>query len=247
MVTSRDRLQLPTVEELPFLDDIPVDNELQNYIPNLLLDTLLRIWANRQDWFFGVDMAVFYDPDQPAIVPDGFLALGVPQRPSDTGRLSYAVWNEHNILPILALEVVSHKYNGEYEQKLQNYQDLGILYYVIYNSIRKGRQRARRLIEVYKLIDGKYQIQNHQTNSSIWMPEVGLGIGCETQNYANWERSWLFWYNQNSNRYLTADEIIDQERLEKEQERSQKLQERLEKEKLIAYLKSIGIDPTQIT
>lgn len=29
------------------------------------------------DWFFGVDMGIYYDPDQPAIIPNGFLSLGV--------------------------------------------------------------------------------------------------------------------------------------------------------------------------
>lgn len=31
------------------------------------------------DWFFGVDMGIYYDPNQPAIVPDGFLSVGVPR------------------------------------------------------------------------------------------------------------------------------------------------------------------------
>ncbi|MFN5204657.1 MAG: Uma2 family endonuclease, partial [Pseudanabaena sp.] len=51
--------RLPTAEELPHSDDTPVDNELQNHIPNLLLNILLSIWGDRQDWFFGVDMAVY--------------------------------------------------------------------------------------------------------------------------------------------------------------------------------------------
>ena len=41
---------LPTAEELPCLDDKPVDNQLQNDIPNLLLGLLGFIWANRISW-----------------------------------------------------------------------------------------------------------------------------------------------------------------------------------------------------
>ena len=37
MVQSDPKLRLPTSEELPCSDDTPVDNENQNFIPNLLL------------------------------------------------------------------------------------------------------------------------------------------------------------------------------------------------------------------
>jgi Uma2 family endonuclease len=68
---------LPTAADLPHSDDTPVDHELQDDIPHILKDTLKRIWVDRQDWFFGIDMGIYYNPDEPAIVPDGFLALGV--------------------------------------------------------------------------------------------------------------------------------------------------------------------------
>jgi hypothetical protein len=29
------------------------------------------------DWFFGIDMGIYYHPGKPAIVPDGFLSVGV--------------------------------------------------------------------------------------------------------------------------------------------------------------------------
>lgn len=51
-----DLKRLPTSDELPDSDDTPVDNEEQNFLPNLLLLLLKYIWKTRQDWFFGVDM-----------------------------------------------------------------------------------------------------------------------------------------------------------------------------------------------
>ena len=63
---------LPTAEELPDSDDTPVDNELQNLIPNLLLASLALIWPERMDWFFGVDMGIYYIPQRypEPLVPD---------------------------------------------------------------------------------------------------------------------------------------------------------------------------------
>ena len=53
---------LPSSEELPDSDDTPVDNELQNLIPNLLETILALIWSERTDWFFGVDMGIYHTP-----------------------------------------------------------------------------------------------------------------------------------------------------------------------------------------
>jgi Uma2 family endonuclease len=51
---------LPCAEELPDSDDTPVDNELQDLIPSLLKAVLALLWEKRWDWFFGVDMAIYY-------------------------------------------------------------------------------------------------------------------------------------------------------------------------------------------
>ncbi len=243
--------QLPTAEDLPDSDETPVDNELQNDIPNMLLNLLRSIWGDRQDWFWGVDMGIYYEPniEEPekskAIVPDGFLALGVPRRINGNGRLSYVLWQE-KVLPILVLEVVSKKYNGEYDRKLQQYQDLGMLYYVIYNtsSGRRGLYKKHESLEVYKLIKGKYQLMPsvsllQEGGKVVWMPEIGLGIGSERNISADWDREWLYWYDRDNVRYLTAEERADQEC-------QQKLQERQQKEKLANYLRSMGINPDQI-
>nr|WP_283765635.1 Uma2 family endonuclease [Roseofilum capinflatum] len=69
----------PSAQDLPDSDETPVDNELQDLIPTLLKAMLASIWAERMDWFFGVDMGIYTDPNQPAIVPDGFLSIGVPR------------------------------------------------------------------------------------------------------------------------------------------------------------------------
>jgi Uma2 family endonuclease len=236
---------LPTAEELPDSDETPVDNELQNDIPNILLNLLRDIWSERFDWFWGVDMAVYYEPDfespedSKSVVPDGFLALGVPRHRGEGGRLSYAIWEE-KVLPILFFEVISKKYNSEYKQKLELYEKLGIRYYVIYNPLsgRRGKYKNRSSLEVYQLIDGKYELMPAipgdavpaallpEGGKMIWLEGVGLGIGCFRNELNDWEREWLYWYDRSGVRYLTAQEraakaeaIAQQERLISQQER----------------------------
>lgn len=237
-LSSDPLLKLPTAEELPHSDDTPVDNELQNEIPNFILNLLRLIWAERQDWFFGVDMAVHYSFGTPAIVPDGFLAVGVPRHRNKGGRLSYVLWQEENVMPLLALEVVSEAYNGEYEKKLEVYQDIGILYYVIYNPLieKKKRYKNHLPLEIFKLVDGNYQMISANEQGITWLPEISLGIGCEVMPFATWEREWVFLYDERGNRYLTADEIADRERIAK-QKAEQKAQ------RLAEMLRAMGVDP----
>jgi Uma2 family endonuclease len=276
-VTSEYR-RLPTAEELPDSDETPVDNELQNDIPNILLNLLRDIWGDRFDWFWGVDMAVYYEAniekpeESKSVVPDGFLALGVPRHIGESGRLSYSIWGE-KVLPILFFEVISKEYNSEYENKLELYQDLGIRYYVIYNPL-SGKRRAykeRSSLEVYELVDGKYELMQPVAllpeGQMVWLEGVGLGIGCERNFLDGWEREWLYWYDRDGVRYPTAKErtamaetlaeqasfaqrraeaITEQARKIADQERLAKEQAEQKAQRLAERLRALGLDPDEI-
>ena len=225
---------LPSSAELPDSDDKPVDSELQILIPNLLLAILSVIWQSREDWYFGINMGVYYEPSQDAIVPDGFLSLGVERFVGENGRSSYVFWEEENVAPIFALEVVSQTYNGEYEQKKTDYAELGILYYVIYAPTRLRRKRQR--LEIYRLVDGQYILQ---PGDRVWMPEIGLAIGRERGTYQGRTREWLFWFDRDGNRYKTPEEIDAEQR-----QRLAQAQQQLEE--LLTKLRQQGIDPNTL-
>ncbi|KOP22685.1 hypothetical protein AMR41_29900 [Hapalosiphon sp. MRB220] len=223
---------LPSSEELPDSDDTPVDNELQDLIPSLLKAILALLWSDRWDWFFGVDMGIYFDPNEPAIVPDGFLSVGVERFIDEDLRLSYVLWEEKKV-PILVLEVVSQKYRGEYTTKKQFYAELEILYYVVYNP----RRRKKPPLEVYRLVNGEYILQ---PGNPVWLSEIGLGIGRERGTYQGITREWLYWYNEQGQRLLTPEERIqeaEQRRLEAEQR----------VQMLVEHLRALGIDPESIT
>jgi Uma2 family endonuclease len=203
MLLQYDRNRnLPTAQDLPDSDDTPVDNELQDLIPTLLKAMLALIWSERMDWFFGVDMGIYYDPDKPAIVPDGFLSVGVPRIIDSNLRLSYVLWAEQKV-PILVLEVVSQTRRGEYTKKKDFYAEMGVLYYVIYNPLRKRNPR----LEAYQLNNGQYELLEGEP---VWLAELGLGIGREQGIYQGINREWLYWYDNQGRRYLTPEERIKQ-------------------------------------
>lgn len=212
---------LPSAEELPDSDDTPVDNELQNLIPNLLDGVLALIWKERNDWFFGVDMGIYYDPDQPPLVPDGFLSLGVERIFDEDLRLSYVLWEENGIIPILMLEVVSKTRSREYSEKKKQYAQLGVLYYVIYAPRRRRKER----LEVYRLENGEYVLHH---GNPVWLPEIGLGIGRERGTYTARTREWLYWYDNAGKRIPTAEERAERA------------------ERLAAKLRELGVNPDEI-
>jgi Uma2 family endonuclease len=257
----------PSSEELPDSDDTPVDNELQDLIPGLLKAMLALLWSERWDWFFGIDMGIYYDPDEPAIVPDGFLSIGVPRLIDEELRLSYVLWEE-NVVPIFVLEVVSKKYRGEYSKKKQKYAQLGVLFYAVYSSRRRRKPR----LEVYRLVNGSYELLQ---GNPVWLPEMGLGIGRHRGAYQGITREWLYWYDELGQRLLTPEERIvetvqrvaieeqarieeQQRRIEAERRRHEEQQRRIEAEQrhieaerrsqtLAQRLRDLGIDPETLT
>jgi Uma2 family endonuclease len=216
-------LSIPTEYDLPDSDETPVDNELQILVPVLLRAILSYIWATRFDWFFGINLGVYYDPTEPAIGPDGFLSLGVQRvRPNSELRLSYVV-SQEKVMPQWVLEVVSKKPGGEYDEKFRIYAAIGVLYYTVYNPSHYHRDKHESF-EVYKLEDGRYV---RQVGNPVWMPELGLGIGHEASSQDDVQRDWLYWYDERGNRYPAPEDALKQERILREQEQILREREQL--------------------
>jgi hypothetical protein len=175
-------------------------------------------------------LGVYYDADEPAIGPDGFLSLGVERvRPNGKLRLSY-VLKQEKVMPQWVLEVVSKQPGGEYGEKFQRYAAMGVLYYTIYNPTHYKRDKHEPF-EVYKLKKGKYL---RQPGNPVWMPEIGLGIGHEFGKQDDIGRDWLYWYDESGNRYPAPEDVLKQERIlrGREQLMRQQLEEELAQERI---------------
>ena len=250
MLQVAPHLQLPRGSDLPDSDDTPVDNENQNFLPNYLLFLLGEIWKERQDWYFGVDMGVYYptaiDP-KVAVVPDGFLSLGVPRRRPSGPRSNYTIWEEDNVTPQLMLEVVSKTYGNEYDRtykkpknpkpgeedkqktlpgKFGIYETMGALYYVVYNP-EFWQRDGHQPFEVYKLVGGRYQLQ---TGEPYWLPEIGLALGRCQVSVSGLDLEVLSWFDRAGKRYPFLNEAADLERQLRQQAEARAERERREKD-----------------
>jgi Uma2 family endonuclease len=252
MLSSELKAALPSTSKLPCSDDIPVDNEDQNLLPNVLLFLLQSIWQDRLDWYFGVDMAIYHttgvSPLVP-VVPDAFLSLDVERKKDGKSRKSYATWEEEDRIPLLVLEMVSHTPGGEYDRKLDVYRRLGVLYYLVYNPEYWRRDRQQPF-ELYKLVEDNYQIQ---IGEPFWLAEIGLGIGRVRGVFNGIEQEQLAWFDRNGIRYLTDGERanLEAERANLETERADIEANRADREsdraeKLAQYLRALGVDPNNL-
>jgi hypothetical protein len=109
---------------------------------------------------------------------------------------------------------------------------LGFLYYVVYNLFRRRKPR----LEVYKLVNNAYELHD---GDRVWLPEIGLAIGIERGTYLGIPREWLYWYDEQGERFLTPEEQMKQaqQQAQQAQQRAQLLAERL---------RSLGVDPDSL-
>lgn len=109
--------------------------------------------------------------------------------------------------------------------------------------IYSSRRRRKPHLEVHKLVNGKYELQE---GNSVWLPEIGLGIGCERGNYCGITREWMYWYDEQGQRYLTPAEQVKQEtqRAQQEAQRAEVAEKRVQQ--LAEQLRALGIDPDNL-
>jgi len=118
-----EAIQAPTEDDLPYSDGMPMESHQHVLQTDLLKDPLLFHWHDRQDFFLGANMFVYFSPHQVRTHdfrgPDLFVALGVSRR----ARKSWVTWEEGKG-PDVVIELLSDTTAAEDKgQKKQIYQD----------------------------------------------------------------------------------------------------------------------------
>ncbi len=95
------------------------------------------------------------------------------------------------------------------------------------------------MLEYYQLENRRYELKQPDENGRHWVDSVGLYLGTWQGTKEARTGYWLRWWERTENLLPWAVEVIEQEQQRAEQERQQK-------ERLIAYLQSQGIDPNNL-
>jgi Uma2 family endonuclease len=238
MTQSVDRVVLPPAfpdhTQLPESDGTFVKNFQEHPQSLILTDSIGQILQQRHpdgQYAIGQDCGIYWRETEPAEqgaeAPDWFYVPNVPPNIDGQIRRSYVLWREH-IAPLIALEFASGNGDEERDRTPLSRTDEGVVtkpgkfwvyervmripYYGIY-QVNNGR------LEVYRLIDGYYQLLELNQRGHFPIAPLGVELGLWQGSYQNQTMLWLRWWDEEGNLLLIGDERAELERLRGEQQR----------------------------
>ncbi|MDX2256956.1 MAG: Uma2 family endonuclease [Pseudanabaenaceae cyanobacterium bins.39] len=257
--TAKHDLPKITWEKLPddfILPDDPVDNNLQPLLAAALRESLELAGLVLESMLIATNFSICVTVNEKTVIkaPDWVYIPEVKPLPEGQIRRSYTPKIEGDI-PLIALEFISETEGNEYSinphypyGKWHFYERiLQIPLYGIFYP-KTG------ILDLYRLVDNKYELQTPNANNRFWIAEMSLFLGVWEGKRSLFNANWLRWWDQSENLLLWGCEIIDQERQKAEQERqraeqaeAQLQQEQAMRQRLSDRLKALGIDPDDVS
>jgi Uma2 family endonuclease len=247
-----------TWEKLPadfLLPDDPVDNTLQPLLAAALRESLELAGLILDSGLIATNFGLCATVGNNTVVkaPDWVYVRSVNPLPEGSIRRSYTPHVEGDV-PTMVMEFISETEGGEYSinphfpyGKWYFYERiLQVPLYAIFHP-KAGE------LDLYRLVDGKYEQQPADDNNRYWIEEVGLFLGVWSGKKADMTANWLRWWDRAENLLLWGSELLEQERqrTEQEQQRAEQERQRAEQERqraegLAERLRSLGIDPNGV-
>jgi Uma2 family endonuclease len=219
------QLSLPTQDDLPCDDGIPMETERHKKQMDLLIYPL-ESWLNQRG-YVGGNMFVYYSLKQVRYQdfkgPDVLVVLGVPR----VERKSWVVWEEGKS-PDIVIELLSES-TASYDkgEKKQIYQDrLKISEYYWFDPFEPEDWAG------FELKGGIYEPILPNERGYLLSQRLQLALVRWPGVYSGVETIWLRWATLSGEVLLTAQEISDQEaqRAEAEAQRAEAEAQRAEAE-----------------
>jgi Uma2 family endonuclease len=254
----------PDHTQLPESDGTFVKNSQEHPQSILLTDSITpvleRIHADG-NYCIGQDSGIYWRLTEPlergAEAPDWFYVPNVPPTLDGQSRRSYVMWQEF-VSPLIVLEFVSGNgaeerdrtpllRSGKQETKAGKFW---IYENVIHPAFYGIYEVSKASVEVYHLIEDRYQLVPANDRGHYPIAQLGVELGIWQGTYQNMELPWLRWWDGEGNLLLSGSERAEQERqiAEQERQRADREQQRADRaqdqlEQLRAQLRSAGIEP----
>lgn len=189
--------------DLPDSDGEPIENWLHWLQMTLLLISLRRAWRDRDDYFAGGNMFLYFNAEQARTRdirgPDVFVVTDVPGHP----RRSWVVWEERKA-PDLIIEINSPTTRHiDHGIKKRIYQDeVRVPMYVLYDMDRDE-------LEGFRLVGGVYEPVPLDDQGRLSCDVLGLLLMRWDGKFAGGHRRWLRWVTPDGTMLTTGDEDAD--------------------------------------
>ncbi|ETW94799.1 MAG: hypothetical protein ETSY1_33325 [Candidatus Entotheonella factor] len=248
MVTAKQfETLMPDATEL--WSDEPEMESSQHYDQLALLVTCLEWnWRDRDDFFIGANLTVYYSRQQlrhrEFLGPDFFLVRDTERRP----RKSWVVWEENGRYPDLIIELLSTSTaNVDRTSKMEHYQ----------NQFRTPEYFwfSPETLEFagFRLVQQRYEPIVPDAQGQLWSRVLGyfLGIDNEELRFFTPDGDLLPTpgeaaeqaQQQAHQQVEQAQQQVEQVQQQAEQAQQQAEQERLRAQRLAEQLRALGIDP----
>ncbi len=234
-----------TWDKLPadfILPDEPVESNLQPLLAAALRESLELAGLIVESALIASNFGLCATVGDKTIVkaPDWVYVQSVQPLPEGTIRRSYTPHVEGDV-PTVVIEFISETEGGEYSinphfpyGKWYFYERiLQVPLYAIFHP-KTGE------LDLYRLVEGRYEQQLANENNHYWIEEIGLFLGVWPGKKAEMTASWLRWWDASGSLLLWGGE-----RVEQEQERAE--QERQRAERLAERLRALGVDLDELS
>ncbi len=222
----------PTQDELPYDDEEPLESQRHLFQIMLLIETLKQHWADRDDFFAGGNMFVYFSTAQikknDFRGPDFFVATGVDGKRE---RKSWVVWEEGKS-PDMVIEFLSES-TADFDcgAKMKIYHDrVRVPEYFYYDPF------AGELAGF--ITNGlEYQSKAPDEDGRLICNATGLALVAWQGEYLGLHSQWLRWETSEGELVPTEAELAERlfQRAEQERQRA---------ERMAAKLRELGVDPT---
>lgn len=235
---------VPGHDELPEEDGAFVKNFQEHPQSILLTETLWPLLQQLHpdgQFVIGQDSGIYWRvterPEDGATAPDWFYIPDVPPTVDGQIRRSYVLWEEA-VAPLIVIEFISATDGGERDRtpgkgKFWIYEKaIRAPFYVIYDA-------AKGLIDVYQMIDGRYQPTPPNERKHFSISPLGIELGIWRGAYKNVKLPWLRVWDRQGNLLPTPEERAEQE--------AQRAEQEAQRAKLFAAkLRELGINPDEV-
>ena len=226
--------------DLPDSDGEPMENERERLQMLLLLDVLSQYWHDRQDYYAGGNMFVYYsaqqarqilaevaDPERPRRAfrgPDLFVVMHVD---GSFRRQKWVVWEEEGRYPDVIFEFLSPS-TRRTDQTTKK---------TLYEQIFKTREYYwydpfdAREFQGWRLDMGNgYRAMTPDARGWMWSSTLHLWIGRWDGTYNRDSATWLRFYDSEGRLLLTSQEMADtaEQRAEAAAQRAEAAEQRAE-------------------
>ncbi len=209
--------------DLIFDDGIPLENYRHRLAMNLLIDSIEQHWLDRDDFFVGGNMFLYYSSTQARNQdfrgPDFFVVLGVDGRRS---RKGWVVWEENGRYPDVIIELLSPSTAAidRGPKKVLYEQTFKTSNYFIFNPFDAN------LFEGWHLdVNQEYQPLERNDRGWLWCESLGLWLGAWEGTFHKDEAEWLRFYDQNGDLVLHMNEAAQQQAEQAQQQAEQAQQQ----------------------